>query len=53
LPLQANVFVYVGHGADGGSNDLWNNSRTKMKTELGKQLTGDEGADNSDDNVAK
>jgi hypothetical protein len=41
------------HGPDGGSNDLCNNPSTKMKTELGKQPAGDEGADNSNDYVAK
>ena len=39
--------------ANGGSNDLCNNPSTKMKTELGKQPTGDEGADNSNNNIAK
>jgi hypothetical protein len=41
------------HGANGCSNDLCNNPSSKMKTELGKQPTGDEGADNSNDNIAK
>ena len=41
------------HGADGRGNVLCNDPSAKMNAEFGKQSTGDEGADDSNDDIAK